>query len=77
VLVARGSSMDEHWEGTGSLLPPDQPTVWIQEIERLRGNDAERRVLAKRDAERASHYRSWEPAVTAAFEAYQDALRLT
>ncbi len=77
VLVARGSSMDEHWEGTGSLLPPDQPALWIQEIERLRGDEASRRALGVRDAEVAARYRSWEPAINAALEAYQDVLRLT
>ena len=77
VLAARGSSMDEHWEGTGSLLPPDQATVWIQEIERLLQDDASRTALAQRDGERAARFRSWQPAIAAASEAYQDVLRLT
>ena len=77
VLVARGSSMNEHWEGTGSLLPPDQPAIWIREIERLRGDGAARLALAQRDTERASHYRSWQPAIDAALDGYQDVLRLT
>jgi len=77
VLVARGSSMDEVWAGTGSLLPPDQPAVWLSAIKHLRGDETARQGFVARDSERASRYRSWEPAITAAREAYQEVLRLT
>ncbi|HUB10252.1 MAG TPA: glycosyltransferase family 1 protein, partial [Myxococcales bacterium] len=35
VLVARGSSLDEIWQGVSPPLPPDQPGRWVATIEEL------------------------------------------
>ncbi len=75
VLAGAGSALDEIWEGSGALLPPDRPARWREAIAALVAEPARRSALAAACSARAARYRSWTPAVDAALAAYQDVLR--
>ena len=75
LLVARGSALDEIWDGVALQLPPHRPARWAEAIAELLADEPRRLALAARCAARAERYRSWAEAIAAAERAYQAALR--